>query len=280
MTNPCSPLYSGYKVGINDKLCQALNENDLIETIHSVEYPVESCFSRDDELVPYDSNIPDIERNPEYLTINEVQGTHFTSSHACHFNVMKYVVSDAFRSLTTEQNHDMDGCKSDSPSSNPSQVSSLIPTTSPSSIPTINKTSNPSQVESSMPTNTHSNIPTKGVRECPVQDLTSTTLYLQSHHKKNSFCWQVEFSMGGRLKRTRKYGECNESDFTNIRYFYSEFDRFEGNLLHFKKRGTKRWSGHIAIFETPHVSTPELQNIRRNKLHRTFSAQAFVPNCA
>ena len=259
-TNPCTPSFSGYKVGVNDKLCQAIHENDLFETLHYVKYPVESCFSRDDELVPYDSNIPAIERNPEYLTIREVQGTHHASSHACHFNIMKYIVSDAFRGLTNEQNHEIDGCKSESPSSSP--------------------TSNPSLVPSSLPTKTHSYIPTNGVRECPVQNLTNTTLYLQSHNPNVSYCFQVELGHGGVLKRKFNYNQCDKQDFTNKRFFLTQFDRIEGNVVHFKRRGIKRYSGKIAMFESPFVSHPELQVVLRNETTKSFYAEAFVPNCS
>jgi len=51
VTNPCDESYSGYEVGVNDEFCAALAQNDLIEVLENVQYPVELCHSVDDEVV-------------------------------------------------------------------------------------------------------------------------------------------------------------------------------------------------------------------------------------
>jgi len=51
VTNPCDESYSRYEVGVNDEFCAALAQNDLIEVLENVQYPVQLCHSADDELV-------------------------------------------------------------------------------------------------------------------------------------------------------------------------------------------------------------------------------------
>ena len=47
----CEKTNPDYKIGENDKFCAALAQNELIEVLESVSYPVELCHSADDELV-------------------------------------------------------------------------------------------------------------------------------------------------------------------------------------------------------------------------------------
>ncbi len=110
VTNPCSGSYSEYKEGLYDKLCQVFYDNDLQEVVHNVEYPIEFCYSVDDELVPYDGNIPHVHFNPEYLSTYESQGTHSSSSHQCFLNAISYLVSSNISDLTFEEKHSNEGC--------------------------------------------------------------------------------------------------------------------------------------------------------------------------
>jgi len=109
VSNPCSPSYSGYQVGINDLICEALVDNSLTDVLYSAQYPVQICHSVEDELVTYD-NIPDITRNPEYLTIAAQTGDHFTAGGTCITSDIVYFTSAEFRDYTPLVKHKADGC--------------------------------------------------------------------------------------------------------------------------------------------------------------------------
>ena len=59
------------------EFCDALNDNDLTEVLETIDYPIETCISNQDEVVAIE-NIP-----PEFLTYNVV-GPHFFSPSYCY----------------------------------------------------------------------------------------------------------------------------------------------------------------------------------------------------
>ncbi len=109
VSNPCSPSYSGYQVGVNDLLCEALMDNELTDVLYDVQYPVLICHSTEDELVPYD-NVPDTTRNPDYLTISPQTGDHYTAGGSCITADIIYFTSTEFKSYQPLPKHKADGC--------------------------------------------------------------------------------------------------------------------------------------------------------------------------
>ncbi|CAB9496389.1 expressed unknown protein [Seminavis robusta] len=77
-SNPCVTSVTNE----TDKLCEALQENDLIHILESANYPMFLCHSSEDESIPY-SNLPSISSNPDYLHIKTVTGTHWEASTPC-----------------------------------------------------------------------------------------------------------------------------------------------------------------------------------------------------
>merc|ERR1712038_1468579 len=79
--DPCVNKYS-QGIGVYDKLCDALNENDLRDIVASADFHIDICHSLTDELVSY-RNIPD-EFDPAFVTIfNVTTGTHQAMSSIC-----------------------------------------------------------------------------------------------------------------------------------------------------------------------------------------------------
>ncbi len=106
-TNPCSPTYSGYQVGVVDKMCEAMLQNSLTETLNEVKYPVALCHGQSDELLPY---FPDISQNPNYLSLQQVPGDHNAAGEECISNDILYLlVSTTFQQYVIQDKHSENG---------------------------------------------------------------------------------------------------------------------------------------------------------------------------
>ena len=69
-------------VGVTDKICAVMAENDLIETLETAEYPIEICHGTDDSLSAY-ANVPDGDKNP-FLTVITLEGLdHAGAGEVC-----------------------------------------------------------------------------------------------------------------------------------------------------------------------------------------------------
>jgi hypothetical protein len=114
--DPCTASYSDYKVGVNDKFCEAFAQNDLIDVLHNVKYPVQVCHSYKDELVAF-KNLPDVCRNPDYLTIELQCGNHIEAAVDCFSSDLMYFTTPQFLDYVPETKHSDIGCETcvDSP---------------------------------------------------------------------------------------------------------------------------------------------------------------------
>ena len=257
VTDPCSPSYSEYEVGVNDKLCQAIHDNDIRDIAHNAEYPIEACYSLTDELIPYDSNIPEVYLNPEFLTTVKSPGSHHKSSHRCFLNAISYIASTQFGNTPLGQNHNLDGCQSTSAS-----------------------TSSPSLALSSSPSSS--------IRECLVENLLDQSLYgrfIPKFGKNTAKCWKLEIFPGGKLWTTsfdiHHNGNCDEEAFTNVTNSMSTFRRVRGNMLMMKREtSTDHWRGRLIFFESPFVSDAEAEIIRYNERLKLFAANVYVRDCS
>ena len=254
VTDPCSPLYSEYKVGVNDQLCKAIHDNDIRDIAHNADYPIVTCYSPTDELIPFDSNIPEVHFNPEYLTTVISQSSHHKSSLGCNLNAISYIAStDDFGNTLLGNNHNLDGCQSESPSSSPSLQ------LSPS--------------------------PSNGIRECPVQNLLNQSLYLliEKYHDFSGRCWKLEISPDGKLWNSfdnLDEKSCNEEAFTNITSSMSSFHRIRDNMLMIKNETTDHWRGRFIFFESPFVSDTNAEIIRYSNRYKAFAANVYVRDCS
>ena len=79
-TEPCAPQTT--LKGQPKFLCQALLDQDLTQTLLSVQYPVKFCHSMSDMLVAF-GNVPNISLNPNYLSAYVVPGSHGTAEKFC-----------------------------------------------------------------------------------------------------------------------------------------------------------------------------------------------------
>jgi hypothetical protein len=74
-------------VGVDDLLCQAIEENSYVDLIEATEFPVTICHSPNDELVPI-ANAPNVSTNPllSKMTLlgQEVLGTHYECMIFCY----------------------------------------------------------------------------------------------------------------------------------------------------------------------------------------------------
>lgn len=121
--NPCSPTYSGgYQVGVVDKMCEAMLQNSLRESLYEVKYPVALCHSQSDELVTY-ANLPDISQNPNYLSLQQVLGDHVAAGEACISNDILYLLSTTFQQYVIVDKHSENG--SCGPTTSPCKDSTL-----------------------------------------------------------------------------------------------------------------------------------------------------------
>jgi hypothetical protein len=74
-------------VGVDDLLCQAIEENSFIDLVEATTFPVTICHSPDDELVSI-GNAPNISANPllSNMTLlgTGVNGSHFDALVFCY----------------------------------------------------------------------------------------------------------------------------------------------------------------------------------------------------
>jgi hypothetical protein len=85
------PCGSNYLVGFNDKLCDALLDNDLTDILETATFDIHLCHSTEDDLVPY-NNLPDISRNPNYLSLRNTVGSHLQAANRCLSQVVNFLV--------------------------------------------------------------------------------------------------------------------------------------------------------------------------------------------
>jgi hypothetical protein len=85
------PCTANYQVGFNDKLCDALRENDLTELLETATFDIHLCHSIEDDLVSY-NNLPDISRNPNYLSLSSISGNHVLAIRRCLDEVIDFLV--------------------------------------------------------------------------------------------------------------------------------------------------------------------------------------------
>lgn len=120
--------------GVNDKLCDALKENDLNSVLETSEYPVRLCHSPDDEVVSFE-NLPDFDKNV-LLEFLESSGTHFEAAVPCLLQAMLFMLSSDFQDYPVEAKDTGEGCPAPTLSPAPSP---LTLSSSPSSVPESTK---------------------------------------------------------------------------------------------------------------------------------------------
>jgi len=103
----CEPDYEGYNAELHGKLCEALKQNDLTETVENVQYPVVICHSVNDELVPF-SHVPDVTKNP-FLILKELETTHNDSIFSCLIDQIFLLSTDLSR-FASPPKHLEGGC--------------------------------------------------------------------------------------------------------------------------------------------------------------------------
>jgi hypothetical protein len=94
-----------------DRACQALQDNDLIALLATVEYPVDVCHSPDDELVAYE-NVPDFTVNPTFVSYVPSTGSHNNAAAECMFGSLRYATSSGFQAIMPPVAHFPGGCAS------------------------------------------------------------------------------------------------------------------------------------------------------------------------
>jgi hypothetical protein len=107
--NPCSASYSGYEVGVNDLFCEALIQQDLTDVLYNVNYPVSICHSSQDDLISY-KNVPDVSRNPDYLSVSTQVGDHLEAGALCVTGDFLSFTSEEFQNYAPAAKHKEDGC--------------------------------------------------------------------------------------------------------------------------------------------------------------------------
>lgn len=102
VSNPCSPSYEKYQVGAVDKLCEAFIQNSLTEVLYNADYHIHICHSEEDELVSY-NNVPNISKNPKYLTLSTPSGNHFDAAYSCFMSDLLFFTSSTFRNYIPKE---------------------------------------------------------------------------------------------------------------------------------------------------------------------------------
>ena len=101
--NPCeSPFVIP---GINDKLCNALIDNDLDTILKEKRFNYLLCHSRDDKVVSI-KNIPQevIDNQDDLHTVHEIFGDHFYAGVYCTFSFLDYFISNSFLEYDASRN--------------------------------------------------------------------------------------------------------------------------------------------------------------------------------
>jgi hypothetical protein len=107
---PCTNSSSNFSQVLG-LFCDALLPNDLTDYLETqVNYPVRLCHSKEDNVVAY-ANMPDISKNPKYLTvINGIIGDHLEAGAECLFQALKYLLSPAFQNYVVPNETQPGGC--------------------------------------------------------------------------------------------------------------------------------------------------------------------------
>lgn len=108
VTDPCSISSSAsivqkefYK---HEQLCEALTENSVVGLVEKSRYPIHLCHSEDDELFTFD-NIPDLERNPNRLSLTKQTGDHVLAGGFCFSSDVMFFTSSRFRNYVPVPKH-------------------------------------------------------------------------------------------------------------------------------------------------------------------------------
>lgn len=88
-TNTKEPCLTNYQVGFNDKLCDALLNNDLTEILETATYNIQLCHSPFDDLVDIE-NLPDFSRNPN-LDYTFSFGDHLVAAAVCLNEIVNFL---------------------------------------------------------------------------------------------------------------------------------------------------------------------------------------------
>ena len=130
--------------GVNDKICEALQDNDLTEILETTPYPVRLCHSPNDTVVSY-ANLPDFAGNA-LLELLVSSGDHVEAATTCILQSVLFVLGDDFLGAqVAEKTTDM-GCPAvtiDSATPSPSALESPFESSAPS-LPLTFATSVPS----------------------------------------------------------------------------------------------------------------------------------------
>jgi hypothetical protein len=97
----CNPNYKFNIDGKTDKFCEAIKENDLLETILNADYPIELCHSTNDEIVFYE-NVPsttELSSNPNLKLLTPLHLLHDDAGISCLTNEVLFIAGDAITSL-------------------------------------------------------------------------------------------------------------------------------------------------------------------------------------
>ncbi|OEU11377.1 hypothetical protein FRACYDRAFT_245817 [Fragilariopsis cylindrus CCMP1102] len=144
----CNPNYKFNIDGKTDKFCEAIKQNDLLETILNVDYPIEFCHSINDEIVFYEHvpNTTELSSNPNLKLLTTLDSLHTDAGITCLTDEVLFIaggvitslipqsIIDANTNLINTINNGNGGCTINSPTTSPTN----IPTeTEPSSSPTI-----------------------------------------------------------------------------------------------------------------------------------------------
>eukprot|EP00977_Amphora_coffeiformis_P016987 scaffold5383_cov222-Amphora_coffeaeformis.AAC.28 len=119
------PCVTSAVEGETDKICRALQDNDLVDVLEATTYPVTICHSRDDTLVSFD-NIPDILANP-LLNLVALNGiNHLSAAGECYFSSLLFFLNEAnVRNVPVVDKTVPGGCSPSTPS--PTETSSSVP---------------------------------------------------------------------------------------------------------------------------------------------------------
>jgi len=120
---PCNNAVAGE----TDLLCQAFQEQDLVEVLETTTYPVILCHSPDDDLVSY-GNLPDLSSNPLLTLINST-GAHLEAFLPCAVVSINFFLNDELDLISVEDKTNEGICE---------QPTTPPPSTAPSSAPTLN----------------------------------------------------------------------------------------------------------------------------------------------
>eukprot|EP00536_Pseudo-nitzschia_multiseries_P000478 jgi/Psemu1/317328/estExt_fgenesh1_pm.C_60016 len=111
----CQPGYSGYKVGVHDKICEALIQNDLTEILYNVDYPVLFCHSLRDEIVSFD-HVPNM--ISPYFFLRTKNSTHRVAGFECFFDALNFL-ADGISAVMPGFESNVEVCKTQGPTPGP-----------------------------------------------------------------------------------------------------------------------------------------------------------------